>query len=153
MKTNKIIVIFIVIIIAMSGGFFVQKHNQKVSLAQYYYNIGDYKKASDLDVGDVSSKALSIVNAMDWEDDVDKYLKYNNKTYLLLFDTTISNIYSANLLFKHGVGDKDEIDILNEYYKEIANYLGVSINKLDELNQIGSENRIIELVKILNKKR
>ena len=153
MKNTKIIVIFMVIIIAMFGGYFVYKHNQKVSLAQYYYDIGDYKKASDLKVGDVSSKSLSIMNAMDWEDDVNKYLKYNNKTYLLLFDTTISNIYSANLLFKHGVGDKDEIDILNGYYKEIADYLGVSTNKLDQLNQIGSENRMIELVKILNKKR
>ena len=152
MKSNKIIVIFIVIIIAMFGGYFVYKHNQKVSLAQYYYNIGDYKKASDLKVGDVSNKALSIVNAMDWKDDINKYLKYNDKFYLDMFDLTISNIYSANLLFKHGVGDKDEIDILNGFYKDIADYLGISINKLDELNGIGSEKRIIEFTKILNEK-
>jgi len=152
MKTNRIIVVFIVIIIAMFGGYLVYNHNQKVSLAQYYYNIGEYKKASDLKAGDVSDKALSIANAMSWEEDVSKYLKYNDKFYLDMFDLTISNIYSAKLLFKHEVGDKDEIDVLNGYYKEIADYLGVSTDKLDELNEIGLEKRIVELRKILNEK-
>jgi hypothetical protein len=137
----------------MFSGYFFYKHQQKVNMAEYYYNRGDYQKAADLDVGDISSKALSIVNAMDWKEDVDRYFKYNNEIYLLLFDTTISNIYSANLLFKHGSGDKDVVDILNGYYKEIADYLNVSTAKLDELNQIDYDKRSIELIKMLNKNR
>jgi len=137
MKSNKIIVIFIVIIIAMFGGYFVYKYNQK---------------ASDLKVNNISNKASSIINAMNWKEDVNKYVKYNDETYLVLFDTTISNIYTENLLLKHGLGDKNNVDILNKYYKEIADYLGISIDKLDKLNEIGSDKRIIEITKILNEK-
>jgi len=152
MKTNKIIVVFIGVIILMSGGFFTYNHNQKVNLAQYYYDIGDYKKASNLKVSNISNKASSIINAMNWEEDVNKYVKYNDETYLILFDTTISNIYTENLLLEHGSGDKNNVDVLNKYYKEIADYLGISVDKLDELNEIGSDKRIIEITKILNEK-
>jgi len=135
MKSIKIIKILTVITILISCGI--------------YFNL---QSQSQQKVIKISRNATSITNAMDWKEDVDNYLKYNDKTYLLLFDTTISNIYSSNLLFKHGYGDKDNIDALNNYYKEIADYLGVSTDRLDELNKLGSNKRIIELTKILSKK-
>lgn len=119
------------------------------SIFVYNYN----QKQSNLRVVNASNYELLIKNTMNWKEDVNKYLKYNDESYLCLFDTTISNIYSANLLLKHGVGDKYSVILLNKYYKEIAEYLGVSTDRLDELNQIGSDKRTIELTKILNGKR
>lgn len=137
----------------MFGGYFVYNHYHKVSLAQYYFDIGEYEKASDLDVGDISRNASSIVSAMGWKEEVDKYLKYNNKWYIKSFDTKIYLIYSNNLLFEHGAGDKNTIDIINKHYKDIADYLGVSTIWLDELNEMDMDKRVVELEKILYEKR
>ena len=149
MKSTKIIIIFIVLIISMSGGYWIYNHNQKVGLAQYYYNIGDYQKASDLKVDKISSNALSIVNAMGWEDDINKYLKYNDKFYLSSFQGVIENIYNSNLLLEHGSGDKNNVEILNKYYKQIADYLNVPESRLDEIVEMGSDKGIVELTNLL----
>lgn len=152
MKNNKIIVVFIIMIVAMFSGYFAYNHNQKVSLAKYYYDVGDYKKASDLKVEDISDKASSIINAMSWEEQIDKFIKYNDKFYLLSFDLVIENIYNANLLLKHGYGDKDFVDILNKHYKEIAEYLGTTENHLNEICEMDSEKSETEIIKLLNNK-
>ena len=101
-----------------------------------------------MNIKDISDKASSIVNAMEWEEDIDKYFKYNDEFYLTAFDLTIENIYNANLLLKHGYGDDKYVDILNKYYKEIAVYLGTTENHLNEICEMDSEKSEIEIIKL-----
>jgi len=128
MKTNKIIMIFIVIIVLMSGGFFVYKHNQKVNLAQYYYNIGDYKKASDLKVGDVSDKSKMLNIVKNWRDDL------NDDENLYIIIMLISN--EINLNKKVDISYVNKLEI---YYKGIGNYFKISTNRLDDIGKMNSE--------------
>jgi len=128
MKTNKIIVIFIVIIIAMSGGFFAYKHNQKVNLAQYYYNIGDYQKASDLKVNNISDKSKMLNIAKNWRNDLNDD----------------ENLYITIMLISSEINLNKKVDIsyvnkLEIYYKGIGNYFKISTNRLDDIGKMNSE--------------
>ena len=133
MKNSKIIIVFIVIIIAMFGGYFVYKHNQKVSLAQYYYDTGDYKKASDLKVGSISDKAIMLNIAKNWRNDLgnaeDLYI-----TIMLVYDEIEANEKT----------DSDYANKLGVYYKSIADYFNISKDRLDEIGKMSpSEGTLI----------
>ena len=125
MKNSKIIIVFIVIIIAMFGGYFVYKHNQKVSLAQYYYDTGDYKKASDLKVGDISEKSVTLNIAKNWRSDLnnpeDLYI-----TIMLMYDEIQANKEK----------DIEYVNKLETYYQSIADNFNISTNCLDDIGKM-----------------
>ena len=133
MKNNKIIVVFIVMVITMFGGYFVYNHNQKVNLAQYYYDIGEYEKASDLDIGDVSDKAIMLNIAKNWRNDLgnaqDLYI-----TIMLVYDEIKANKKT----------DNDYANKLEVYYKGIADHFNISKDRLDEIGKMSpSEGTLI----------
>jgi len=133
MKSNKIIAVFIVIILSMFGGYFVYKHNQKVNLAQYYYDTGDYKKASDLKVGSISDKAIMLNIAKNWRNDLgnaqDLYI-----TIMLVYDEIKANEKT----------DNDYANKLEVYYKGIADHFNISKDRLDEIGKMSpSEGTLI----------
>ena len=133
MKSNKIIAVFVVIIIAMFGGYFVYNHNQKVSMAKYYYDIGDYKKASDLKVGSISDKAIMLNIAKNWRNDLgnaqDLYI-----TIMLVYDEIKANEKT----------DNDYANKLEVYYKGIADHFNISKDRLDEIGKMSpSEGTLI----------
>jgi len=132
MKTNKIIGIFIVIIIAISVGFFAYKHNQKVSLAQYYYNIGDYQKASDLKVNNISDKSKMLNIAKNWRNDL------NDDENLYITIMLISSEINLNKKV-----DTSYVNKLEIYYKSIGNYFSISTNRLDDIGKMNSEDGIL----------
>jgi len=125
MKSNKIIVVFIVIIITMFGGFYAYNHIQKVSLAKHYYDIGDYKKASDLKVGDISEKSVTLNIAKNWRSDLnnpeDLYI-----TIMLMYDEIEANKEK----------DIEYVDKLNTYYENIADHFNISKNCLDDIGKM-----------------
>ena len=133
MKNTKITVIFIVMILSMFGGYFVYKHNQKVNLAQYYYDTGDYKKASDLKVGSISDKAIMLNIAKNWRNDLgnaqDLYI-----TIMLVYDEIKANEKT----------DNDYANKLEVYYKGIADHFNISKDRLDEIGKMSpSEGTLI----------
>ena len=139
MKNNKIIIIFIAIILAMSGGYLVYNNNQKVSSAQYYYGIGDYKKASDLAVGEVSDKASILLRMSDWKSHGKDVLSMSS--YISSLDSEINYIKP---------NDDKFINMLKSYYQDIASYLGVTTTKLDEINKMDSKSSQEEVQKLID---
>src|SRR3972149_2377178 len=109
MKTNKIIAIFIIIIISSIGGYFAYSHYQKVNLAQQYYDKGEYKKASDLKVGNISEKAITLNIAKNWRNDIGN----NEDLYI-----TIMLVYDEIEAFKNI--DGAYANKLETYYQNIA---------------------------------
>lgn len=142
MKPTKIIIIFIVIIVAMLGGYWVYNYNQKVSLAQHYYNIGDYKKAYDLDMGRVSDKALVLNNSKNWRMDLERDVEALYVVIMIIYDEIEANEKT----------DSVYANKLGVYYQEIADHLNISKNHLDEIREMKSDKGIPELTKILNEK-
>jgi len=124
MKSNKIIAIFMLVIIVTFGGYFIYSHTQKVNLAQHYYNIGDYKKASDLKVGDISEKSGTLNSAELWRMDI-------SDDFITLF-MTIQYIGGE---IEENKNDKIYVNRLKVYYKQIADYFNISEQQLDEIRK------------------
>jgi len=127
MKTNKIIILFISIIIVMIGGYFVYSHNQKVNLAQHYYEIGEYKKASDLKIKSISDKVRMLNIAQNWRSD----LGNDEDLY-----TTIMLVGDEIKAYKNT--DSNYVDKLEVYYQSIANNFNISTNRLDDIGAMSS---------------
>ena len=116
----------------MPGVFFAYKHNQKVNLAQYYYDIGDYQKASDLKVGDVSDKSKMLNIAKNWKNDLNDD----------------ENLYITIMLISSEINNNKKVDVsyvnkLEIYYKGIGNYFSISPNRLDDIGNMMSEDGIL----------
>jgi len=124
MKNSKIIIVFIMIIITSISGFFVYNHNKKVSLARYYYDIGEYQKASDLKIGEISDKARILNLAKNWRDNIE----YGDNQGIYITVMLISSDIN-----KYDKTDNDYVNKLGLYYQNIANYYNISKNKLDEI--------------------
>jgi len=124
MKSNKIIAIFMLVIIVTFGGYFIYSHTQKVNLAQHYYNIGDYKKASDLKVGDISEKSGTLNSAELWRMDI-------SDDFITLF-MTIQYIGGE---IEENKNDKIYVNRLKVYYKQMADYFNISEQQLDEIRK------------------
>lgn len=141
MKNKTIIIVFLVVIIVMSGGYFYYNYQQKVSMAEYYYSIGDYQKASNMNIGEVSKKALALFNASKWEKDK----KDSESLY--------TDILLINAEKKINKNDENFNSSINVYYKEIANYLGGNTDTLDNILKTGYQKgqvTILELIKNKN---
>ena len=125
MKSNKIIAIFMSVIIVIFGGYFIYSHTQKVNLAQHYYNIGDYSKASDLRVGGISDKAVMLNIANNWRNDLqnaeDLYI-----TIMLMYDEIQANKEK----------DIEYVNKLETYYQSIADNFNISTNCLDDIGKM-----------------
>lgn len=151
MSKNKIIIIFVALVIVISCGFFFYNHQQKVSMAQFYYNSGDYKKAADLKIRDISKKADELNNAKNWR----SKLIYggNDKLYNLQVngDTLYLNILSIHDAILYN-DDKTFVSKISPYYKEIADYLNTSTTTLDKIAEMNYQEAPSELYKYLNGK-
>ena len=112
------------VIIVTFGGYFIYSHTQKVNLAQHYYNIGDYKKASDLKVGDISEKSGTLNSAELWRMDI-------SDDFITLF-MTIQYIGGE---IEENKNDKIYVNRLKVYYKQIADYFNISEQQLDEIRK------------------
>lgn len=134
MKSNRIIIVFIGLVIAIFSGYFIYSHNQKISLAQYYYDTGDYKKASDLNVKDISDKARLLNLAKNWGNDLNK----KEDLYITIM------LVSSEIQINKGK-DSTYADKLEVYYKNIADYLNISTSRLDEIGKMNSKEGTIAL--------
>ena len=112
------------VIIVTFGGYFIYSHTQKVNLAQHYYNIGDYSKAYNLKVGDISEKSGTLNSAELWRMDI-------SDDFITLF-MTIQYIGGE---IEENKNDKIYVNRLKVYYKQMADYFNISEQQLDEIRK------------------
>ena len=128
MKSNKIIIVFTIMIIAMLSGYFIYNHYQKINLAQFYYDNGDYSKASELKTGNISDKSRMLNLAKNWTND----LNSNEDLYIDIM------LISSEIDINKGKDDV-YVDKLEVYYQSIADHFNVSTSRLDEIGEMNSE--------------
>jgi|GEM_PF-2020121 len=139
MKNNKIIIIFIAIIVFTSSGYFYYNHQQNVNTAQHNYDTGNYQKAGNSNVGDVSRKSKTLSAMGNWKS------SYYDADSL---DNIITLIYNEMETYK--TSDTSYFDKLNVYYQEIANNFSISTTRLDDINKMSSSDRMSAEKTLLN---
>lgn len=115
-------------IIAMLSGYFIYNHYQKINLAQFYYDNGDYSKASELKTGNISDKSRMLNLAKNWTND----LNSNEDLYIDIM------LISSEIDINKGKDDV-YVDKLEVYYQSIADHFNVSTSRLDEIGEMNSE--------------
>lgn len=130
------------ILAIVTGG--VIYSNEKVKLAQDYYDKGEYKEAADLNVGEISNHArvlYAIVSLTTSAGD--------KKTQRLLSDITLihNEIKNSNTAYK--VSNKDYFDILINAYKDFADCYKISTAKLDKIAEMNTSEGLTEINNLL----